>query len=281
MQPSAILVGVELEASDLSFMTRICRRRDRTRLSASWRDNPAKNVQAPRVPRAVYSDGWTAPSSFPSRCLASAQSAKRQRRANGREGALRRRTHRARPYRVVGRRPGLALGARMHPGETTRRRRAPPRPPRTDDVHGRQAADERGRSRAGRRRSGRDRAARGERRTRRAVSPPDRCRERRGGPSLPRGRRGGSDQRVDARPRRAFRPFASRATGAWSTCANASATRSRSKTSRTRRTSTSSICARAFRVQGGMPTESLRRTSASHARRSCSLAACERSTWRP
>ena len=61
--------------------------------------------------------------------------------AHGGEGALRRRAHRARRYRVVGRRQGLALGARLHPGEAARRRGSPPRPPRTDDVHGRHAAE--------------------------------------------------------------------------------------------------------------------------------------------
>ena len=42
---------------------------------------------------------------------------------------------------MVGQRQGLALGARLHPGEAAWRRRSPPRPPRTDDVHGRHAAD--------------------------------------------------------------------------------------------------------------------------------------------
>ena len=64
----------------------------------------------------------------------------------------------------------------------------------------------------GRRQSGGDRAARDQRRTRRAVSPPDRCRVRGCRSPLARGRGRGSDQCARADQQRASRPFASRPT---------------------------------------------------------------------
>ena len=173
--------------------------------------------------------------------------------AYGGEGALRRRAHRARRYRVVGRRQGLALRARLHPGEAARRRRSPSRPPRTDDVHGRHAADAPtslgSRAKAGRWRS---------RSSKSATNAPRRFTAS----SMPRAQASTASRSRSLSPKLLVRSRSSAARilttrvpsdARWSTSASGSATRSRSTDLAAYADLDKFHLCRAFRAQIGMP----------------------------